>query len=238
MLTVTRNELISLCTKAFDATHCVCGESDAIATMVVDLEMAGQEGVTRFIQALELAKEDRDLPPQVTDKADNRVIVDCHGASIVCHLPSLVDYALERLADRPRIILELQRVHSRWLAFSELRKLAGKGLSVFAHWSGGEEGVEVECFLNAGQLFPDIYIDTSVESFSQSMKIIISKRSISAPVISEDIRYISSGSLAATYHAAFDMGITISSEDWQMLKSIAAMNLVEDSDISKQRAGD
>ncbi|RXJ71988.1 hypothetical protein CS022_18490 [Veronia nyctiphanis] len=238
MITVTRNELIALCTKAFDATHCVCGESDAIATMVVDLEMAGLDGLSRFMLALELAREDMDTPPNVSDADDNKIFIDCHGASIVCHLPSLVDYGLEKLAGRPSITLNIQRAHSRWLVFSELRKLAGKGLSVFARWSGGDEGVEVECFLNAGQLFPDIFIDNQVRSFSQNMQIVISKHPTEIGEHVAAMQHISSASLETTYHGAFNQGIEVNSEYWQRLKEIAATNLVEDSDISRQRAGE
>ncbi|MCD9477777.1 DUF3726 domain-containing protein [Photobacterium phosphoreum] len=240
MINVSHNELITQCTKAFEGLQRQCGEADMIANMVVDLEMVGLNGVSHFVNALHFLALEQDEAVYVEPVINQQLTANLLGCSILCHLPNLLDFTIDNLANRSSIVLNITQCHHRWLAFSELIKLAGKGLSVKAQWLNSSDYKQVVYILNAGQLLPELYIanhkvtanELSLIMDLQSLSIEISKKTLTFPFIKEDYQHLSSFDLQAAKQHAWKHGISIAVEHWQIIKHAASALLVESNEIS------
>lgn len=234
---VSHNELITLCAKAFIGLNKHCGEADIIAQMVADLEMVGLDGIKHFVNALQFIENDHDLPIRVDNTFEQGVKADLKNCSIICHLPNLLDFALEKLAQRQTVILQINHCHNRWLSFGELLKLSKKGLSVKACWNNGSTAQQVIYILDAHQCFPELYLFNQTENDKHSLTIEISKDTLSHPVSHNNMQHISSSRQADNKHNAWKLGMSVSQVDWAYIQSIASHILVESSEISHRGAG-
>ncbi len=115
MMQVSHNELVVLIGKAFTGLRRSCGEADMIANMVADLEMVGLNGVEHFVKALEFLQQERDCPVDVEASSPSLLTANLHGCSILCHLPTVLDFTLEKLIGKSSITLNIQHCHNRWL---------------------------------------------------------------------------------------------------------------------------
>lgn len=240
MITVSHNELVVLCAKAFNGLQRTCGEADMIANMVADLEMVGLKGIERFVNALAFLQYESDSPIKVTHPSETQISTDLHGSSILCHLPGILDYSIEKLISQEQVSLHMEHCHNRWLAFGELIKLAGKGLSVQAQWSNGHgpKQKHVVYILNAGCILPELYISEKSTSDQHSLSIAISKKSIPLPNSAPETTHLSSAILQQAKQHAWQEGITVNSTDWKKIKQAAGAILVENSERSELGAGE
>nr|WP_325062647.1 DUF3726 domain-containing protein [Photobacterium chitinilyticum] len=241
MMQVSHNELVVLIGKAFTGLRRSCGEADMIANMVADLEMVGLNGVEHFVKALAFLQQERDCPVDVEATSPGLLTANLHGCSILCHLPTVLDFTLEKLIGRSSITLNIQHCHNRWLAFGELVKLAAKGLSVKATWHNGHDPKHIMYVLNKGCINPELFV--SAQSATQpaclhSLKIEISTQPIPQPEASEFEHHISSQTLANAQVQAWQHGITVDETHWQQIKQAAGAILVESSDTSRRGAGE
>ncbi|WP_394209102.1 DUF3726 domain-containing protein [Enterovibrio calviensis] len=252
MMQVSHNELVTLCTKAYDSLKRQCGEAETIANMVVDLEMAGLQGMSFFLAALESIEQDTDYPVPVFDADDHQIKVDLGGASLLCHFPALIDVALEQLIHGQRVQLHIRDCHNRWFGFGELLKLAGKGLSVRAQWRNDQAPNYVDYVHNAGFRYPNIYFDNPGQLRTQPLfstkmhpeqlqknDLLVDIqlypfeifRANSEPDISAEMQSVAE-------QRAWKHGIDIEENDWNTLKKYVARSLVENSERSLQGAGE
>ncbi|WP_325894179.1 DUF3726 domain-containing protein [Grimontia sp. NTOU-MAR1] len=237
MIRVSHNELVGLCTKAFDALNHPHGESDTIADTVVDLEMAGLGGVSMFVEALPTLDGEQQARSPLCDITDGNILVNLHGGSLFCHLPALIDVAVERLIYFPEVSMAVWDCRNRWLAFGELLKLAGKGLSVRVCWHRSDSPDDIECILNAGSRYPDIYLQKDLNLVENSMQIELSLTPFTASN-SEASPTIAGSVQSEAVNSAWEQGISIRLNDWELLKHYASRLLVEDSDRSMRGAGE
>lgn len=237
MIRVSHNELMVLCIKAFDSLKQEYGESDTIAETVVDLEMAGLNGVAMFVESLASLDGVQNLRPPLCDISDATIRVNLHGASLFCHLPALMDVAVERLVYFPEVSLTVRQCRNRWLAFGELLKLAGKGLSVKVRWHRNDSPDDVECILNAGSRYPNIYFDKESGLEENSMQIALGLEPFH-PSNTGEAPAISSEAQSVSVKKAWEQGIDIRLADWETLKHYASRLLVEDSERSLRGAGE
>lgn len=241
MMQVSHNELVVLTGKAFAGMRRSCGEADMIANMVVDLEMVGLNGVDHFVKALDFLQQERDCPVDVEASSSSLLTANLHGCSILCHLPTLLDYTLEKLIHRKAITLNIQHCHNRWLAFGELVKLAAKGLSVKATWHNGHDPKHIVYVLNKGCINPELFVSAQPAPQPEdlhSLKIEISTQVIALPAATEFDHHISSQRLAETQAQAWQQGIAVDKAHWQRIKQAAGAILVESSDTSRRGAGE
>lgn len=234
-MNISHNELVVMCTKAFAGLHRYNGEADIIANMVVDLEMVGLHGVDHFINALALLAHEQDCPIKITTETAQQITVDLHGYSILCHLPILLDYAVEKLTYQSQIILNIEQCHSRWLAFSELIKLANIGLSVRAYWFNSLTSHHVIYILNAGQTLPELYLyppsqlpitDAHIDPL-HCLSIEINQQPVSLPAPSISVKHIASTTLLMAKKNTWQQGITITPMAWEIIRQFAGSILVE-----------
>ncbi|WP_346266806.1 DUF3726 domain-containing protein, partial [Vibrio parahaemolyticus] len=104
---VSNNELVAAVNKAFLGMRRHCGEADVIANMVADLQMVGLHGVRHFNNASLLLGLDSDCAVSVTNSTPSNIEVELHNGSVACHLPALLDFALEKMINRKSITITL-----------------------------------------------------------------------------------------------------------------------------------
>lgn len=241
-MNISHNELVVMCSKAFAGLHRYNGEADIIANMVADLEMVGLHGIDHFINALALLAHEQDYPVEITTETAQQVTVDLHGYSILCHLPILLDYTIEKLTFQSQVILNIEQCHNRWLAFSELIKLSNIGLSVRAYWFNPLASHHVTYILNAGQILPEVYLypttlmpikDTHIDPLHY-LSIEINKHRISLPMPSITLKHIASTTLLTTKKNTWQRGITITPTAWKTIQQFAGAILVESNEQTYQ----
>ena len=154
---VSHNELVAAVNKAFLGMRRHCGEADVIANMVADLQMVGLHGVRHFNNASLFLGLDSDCAVSVTNSTPSSIEMDLHNGSVACHLPAVLDFALEKMINSKSITITLKQCHNRWLGFSELLKLSAKGIACRAQWVNGSSPKRTLYVLNRGRIAPEVF---------------------------------------------------------------------------------
>ena len=237
---VSHNEIVTIVHKAFTGMHREVGEADVIATMVAELQMAGLDGIRHFNNASPYILTEHDTPIDIVHQQDGAIRLDLHGSSLACHLPTIIDYALEKMGDLAHFHIYLQNCHNRWLAYSELVELAAKGFACLAKWDNGSVPKHTLFTLNQGFVYPDLYFFDQAQANYNTNDMIIEIATQNFD-IEQDIQHfnrkISTDELFETHQRAWKEGIYVDDEQWVILKKTAAAMLVENSETSSKGAG-
>lgn len=237
---VSHNEIVTIVHKAFTGMHREVGEADVIATMVAELQMAGLDGIRHFNNASPYILTEHDTPIDIVYQEDGAIRLDLHGSSLACHLPTIIDYALEKMGDLAHFHIYLQNCHNRWLAYSELVGLAAKGFACLAKWDNGSVPKHTLFTLNQGFVYPDLYFFDQAQANYNTNDMIIEIATQNFD-IEQDIQHfnhkISTDELFETHQRAWKEGIYVDDEQWVILKKTAAAMLVENSETSSKGAG-
>ncbi len=239
---VSHNELVAVTNKAFLGMRRTCGEADIIANMVADLQMVGLNGVRHFNNATKFLTAEEDCPVDITMSNSGNLVVDLHGCSVACHLPVIVDYAIEKMVEKKALTITLKKCHNRWLAYSELVKLAAKGIACKAHWENGTSPKRTLYVLNRGCVAPELFLSDKIDlnsGYLNDMTIELSVRDFDVMALSEGYSiHIHSAELSSTQENAWRYGIDVDDVDWENLKKTATAILVENSEQSLKGAGE
>lgn len=239
---VSHNELVAVTNKAFLGMRRTCGEADIIANMVADLQMVGLNGVKHFNNATKFLTAEEDCPVNITITEPGHLMVDLHGCSVACHLPVIVDYAVEKMIGKKTLTIHLNKCHNRWLAYSELVKLAAKGIACKAQWENGTSPKRTLYILNRGCVAPELFLSDEVDlnsSHLNDMTIELSVRDFDVVALSKGYHiHINSAELSLTQENAWRHGIAVDDVDWESLKKTASAILVENSEQSLKGAGE
>lgn len=237
---VSHNEIVTIVHKAFTGMHREVGEADVIATMVAELQMAGLDGIRHFNNASPYILTEHDTPIDIVHQQDGAIRLDLHGSSLACHLPTIIDYALEKMGDLAHFHIYLQNCHNRWLAYSELVELAAKGFACLAKWDNGSVPKHTLFTLNQGFVYPDLYFFDQAQANYNTNDMIIEIATQNFD-IEQDIQHfnrkISTDELFETHQRAWKEGIYVDDAQWAILKKTAAAMLVENSETSSKGAG-
>lgn len=202
--------------------------------------MAGLNGILHFNNASPFIVSERDVPIEILDQADGKLTLDLHGSSLVCHLPAVMDYALEKMGDREHFKIYLHNCHNRWLAYSELVKLAAKGIACLAKWDNGTAPKHTIFTLDKRFVYPDLYYFDEAQNNYNTNDMVI-ELSTDNFNVEQDIQHfdrkISTDELFETHQRAWKQGIYVDDEQWAILKKRAAAILVENSEASSKGAG-
>ena len=243
---VSHNEIVTIVNKAFLGMQREVGEADLIASMVAELQMAGLNGILHFNNASPFILSERDVAIDIIYQGEGEVRLDLHGSSLVCHLPAVMDYVIEKMGSRDHFKVYLQNCHNRWLAYSELAKLAAKGIACLAKWDNGSAPKHTIFTLDKRFVYPDLYFfneaqanyNTDTNTNTNDMVIELSTANFD---IEQDIQYfdrkLSTDELYATHQRAWKEGIYVDDEQWAVLKKSAAAILVENREASSKGAG-
>lgn len=154
---VSHNELTSMVNKAFLGMQRHCGEADVIAEMVADLQMVGLNGVYHFNKASSYFYLDCDCAATITTSTESFIEVNFHNGSVACHLPAVLDLAVDKMVGRKKVTIVIHNCYNRWLAFSELVRLSSKSLAFRVQWLNRCNSQKTVYFLNKLESTPDIY---------------------------------------------------------------------------------
>ncbi|MCG3873638.1 DUF3726 domain-containing protein [Psychrobacter sp. Ps7] len=237
---VSHNEIVTIVHKAFTGMHREVGEADVIATMVAELQMAGLDGIRHFNNASPYILTEHDTPIDIVYQEDGAIRLDLHGSSLACHLPTIIDYALEKMGDLAHFHIYLQNCHNRWLAYSELVGLAAKGFACLAKWDNGSVPKHTLFTLNQGFVYPDLYFFDQAQANYNTNDMIIEIATQNFDIEQDIQRFnhkISTDELFETHQRAWKEGIYVDDEQWAILKKTAAAMLVENSETSSKGAG-
>jgi hypothetical protein len=238
---VSHNELVTAVNKAFLGMRRSCGEADVIANMVVDLQMVGLHGVRHFNNASAYLGLEIDSPADIHISGQNTIEVDLHNGSVACHLPVVIDYAIENMVGFKSLKIMLKNCHNRWLAFSELVKLASKGIACSASWDNGSSPKRTLCVLNRGCITPELFFSELFfgrEAQLHDMTIELSVQDFDVAQLSDGYStQVDANELLKTQRNAWKEGIFIDDAEWLSLKKTASAILVENSQQSVQGAG-
>ncbi len=163
---VSHNELVAAVNKAFLGMRRHCGEADVIANMVADLQMVGLNGVRHFNNASLFLNLDSDCAVTITGNTDSSIEIELHNGSVACHLPAVLDFALEKMINTKSVTITLKQCHNRWLAYSELARLSAKGIACRAQWVNGTSPKRTLYVLNRGHIAPEVFFSDQVEDHS------------------------------------------------------------------------
>ncbi|TXD97833.1 DUF3726 domain-containing protein [Psychrobacter frigidicola] len=237
---VSHNEIVTTVNKAFLGMQREVGEADLIASMVAELQMAGLNGILHFNNASPFILSERDMPIDIVSQGEGEISLDLHGSSLVCHLPVVMDYALEKMGNREHFKIYLHNCHNRWLAYSELVNLAAKGIACLAKWDNGTAPKHTLFTLNQGFVYPDIYYFNEAQDNYNTNDMVIELATSNFDIeqeIEHFDRKVSTDELFATHKRAWKEGIYIDDGQWATLKKSAAAILVENSEASSKGAG-
>ncbi|ELE7130947.1 DUF3726 domain-containing protein [Vibrio harveyi] len=239
---VSHNELVAAVNKAFLGMRRHCGEADVIANMVADLQMVGLHGVRHFNNASLFLNLDSDCAVTITSNTDSRIEVELHNGSIACHLPAVLDFALEKMVSSKSVTITLKQCHNRWLAFSELVRLSAKGIACRAQWVNGTSPKRTLYVLNRGRIAPEVFFsdqieDNSTDYHSMTIELAVTDFDIEASSQGYAI-HIDGDELNRAQKTSWEEGIFVEDAEWEALKQTATVFLVENSERSVQGAGE
>ncbi len=233
-ISVSRTELATLCNNAFNSLKRDSGEADLISKMVIDLEMVGLKGVKHFAKALKYLKNNSALSLNMVSK-DSHITADLNHDTILGHIQILIAYALETILNHESVTLEIKNCHNRWLVFSQVLRIAKKGLNARFSWNNSSNDDSISYCINANDEFPAVCKSTKDGSDDRTLMIEISKSEIKRKCDSSEI--ISSQTLQKSFNNAVENGLVIDLNDWNDLKEVAKAIYVESSDTSRNDAG-
>ncbi|WP_159651183.1 DUF3726 domain-containing protein [Vibrio atypicus] len=239
---VSHNELVAVVNKAFLGMRRHCGEADVIANMVADLQMVGLNGVRHFNNASSFLSFDSDCAVSITNSTSTSFDVELHNGSVACHLPAVLDFALEKMVGNKSITIQLKQCHNRWLAFSELVRLSAKGIACRAQWTNGTSPKRTLYVLNRGCIAPEVFFSDQIEADNpdyHSMLIELSVSDFDIKTSSDGYAiHIDSEELSRAQKTSWQEGIFVEDNEWEALKRSATVFLVENSEQSAQGAGE
>ena len=239
---VSHNELVAAVNKAFLGMRRHCGEADVIANMVADLQMVGLNGVRHFNNASLFLNLDSDCAVTITGNTDSSIEIELHNGSVACHLPAVLDFALEKMINTKSVTITLKQCHNRWLAYSELARLSAKGIACRAQWVNGTSPKRTLYVLNRGHIAPEVFFSDQVEDHStdyHSMTIELSVNDFDIEASSQGYSiHIEGEELSRAQKQSWDEGSAVEDAEWETLKQTATVFLVENSERSIQGAGE
>lgn len=230
---VSKNELKAACIKAYNGLKLNLGESDLIASMIVDVQMAGLNGLSNFLKAIPYLKNNNlDITLNITNE---HLSVDLNDHSILCYIQIIVAYALDFLNQYNSLNIEISKCHNRSFVYSQLKRLSNKNLCVKAYWYDTKKSQYIEYFINNNEDFPDISIkNMSSDLDGRTLYIEISKNTKNG--VSEDIS-ISHSIIEKKYEESILSGILLSKKEWEELIKYTKGVMVQSSEHSRKDAG-
>lgn len=236
-LYVSANELKAACIKAYNALTLGLGEADLIASMVIDLQMVGLDGVGHFSRVLGYLKNDKISKIDIIEK-DNDIKVDLKNQSTLFHIQIIIAYAINCLKNQNQINLEIKNTNNRLFVYSQLKRLASKNLYANAFWSNSKNDTLNLFSINKNDDFPNIYMKNNREfSNDKTLHIQISKQPLTNIKCEESDIYKSSSDLSSNYEQSAKKGIKVSIGDWDKILEFAKKVQVRSSEKSRNDAG-
>lgn len=226
---ISQNELKAACIKAYHGLKLAIGEPELVAHMVLDMQMAGLNGVEHFLKALPYLKNDN-AALQI-DLHNGVMRIDLQDNSIVFHIQIIIAHALEILKEREVLRIEMKACHNRAFIYPQLKRLAKKNLHAKAFWYS--QNTQMCYCIHPLDEFISIFKTPSREHKKYSLEMLISHNGFEQ----QGTRLKSPQELKEAYDNAYKNGIVLQKMQWEQLKEAAKAILVESSEQSRNEAG-
>ncbi|HEC1758875.1 TPA: DUF3726 domain-containing protein [Campylobacter lari] len=230
---VSKNELKAACIKAYNGLKLNLGEADLIASMVIDMQMAGLNGLSNFLKAAPYLKSDNlDTTLNITNEY---LSVDLNHHSILCHIQIIIAYALDFLNQYNSLNIKISKCYNRCFVYSQLKRLSNKNLYVKAYWYDIKQSQYVEYFIKNNEDFPDVLMkNIPCDLDERALYIEISKNSL---VRNDENVSISHDIIEKNYEESVQKGILLQKKEWEELLKYTKGIMVQSSEQSRKDAG-
>ncbi len=233
---VSRNELKAACIKAFNSLKLSLGEPDLIASMVIDLEMVGLNGLRHYLKALPYLKSNSNEISINT--IQDKININLNNHSILCHIQIIIAYVLDYMENHQHLDIEITNCHNRYFVYSQLKRLAHKGFYVKVCWNGLYTHSYTQYSIKPYEDFIEFKTrnDSGIKP-SNNLDIHISKQPIS---LDDNMNFDvikSRNEIEANYERSVQNGILLNKQDWQKLLESGRGILVQSSTQSRKDAG-
>lgn len=231
---VSKNELKAACIKAYNGLKLNLGEADLIASMVIDMQMAGLSGVSNFLKAIpHLKSKNLEIALNITNQNLN---VDLNGYSILCHIQIIIAYALDFLNQYNCLNIEISQCYNRSFVYSQLKRLSSKNLYARAYWYDKNASQYHEFVISNNEDFPDVFVQNKQSDLDdKTLYIQISKNPIEG--INYDEVSISHSVLEKNYDESVSKAILLPKQEWEQLLYFTKGVMVQSSEQSRKDAG-
>ena len=247
-LTLSRNELLALLRRVFEALYGKSCDYEAMAEQIVWLECHGLGGLDLLRTCLtRLDQEER--------KADGLLIgafaaggtsieLDAGGASLLCFGDLLADLLISRCAEQESRRIEIADLREGQAILPQLSRMERAGCLAAARITNLDDGTRWYAHVSGSAHLPALSgwetARDPVEKIALSLVCSTNEDSLRQAMAALDPRWpeptISPGELAKSYSDSIDMGLAVG--DLAAFNAIADRVLVEATEDSRRGAGE
>lgn len=247
-LTLSRNELLALLRRVFEALYGKSCDYEAMAEQIVWLECHGLGGLDLLRTCLtRLDQEERPVDGILIvpfAEGGSSINVDAGGASLLCIGDLLADLLISRCAEQDRCKIEIADLLEGQAIVPQLSRMARAGCLAAGRITNLDDGTRWYAHVSGSSHLPVLSgwegARDCGERVSLSMLCSTNEDSLRQAMTALDPNWpeptISPGELANSYSDSLDKGITVG--DLAAFNAIADRVLVEATEESRRGAGE
>ena len=238
MITISHNEIVVACRKAFEALGFSPGQAEDGADSIGWLLVHGLSMPDDFLTRLNKLQPATELPVQLSVSVGGGSVWDAQGASGLSCFPNLADFASVQAGTAGSYQLIIQNMADVDLIWPYLICLQKRGCHVLIQWAEPNQYHRVVIF--SGQTEPDCYLlknSTAIMKQEGDVRLIVSFE----PLVDDEIlnrqkiRIDTNPDLQSNYLDRIQNGIDIDKDVWDQLNLIGKKLLVESTAESELR---
>ena len=241
-ITISLNELRGLLAKVLEGRF---GHNRDILDMtdrVIWMEYRGLSGVSLFLDAIN--DMDPQARPVLTDLSSNEIELDCQGESLISFCDIVSDMAIDMTDDEDLAVIQIKNANHTCAIMAALARLGYYGMTGAAWWPGRNNRVHIGV-LDDGQGEPFLHSINLPEGISELKNATFIAARNFGDIADRYPQWFSyrdeagtpADEIRLTYEKYLDEGFTMKMTDYKRLESLAALILVESSEMSRKGAG-
>ncbi len=248
---VSLNELSAALRRCFEANGYSVGQYEDAANAIVWLEQHGCKGLDELYRSLPFLETDQVKPgSQVSYEDASSLVLECTGRSALNCVAAAVDLVQVKARHAGIATLTLHNCHNRMFVMKALADCGRRGLSAVAYWQNGSDVItEHTAAIRAGDSYPNYArVALSPEACDdvaehQSLTLLCTRQlnltsSLRNQLKGKDLLELTPQQLEENGRVALDKGIHIDAQLWASINDIGSAVLVENSESSRQGAGE
>ena len=241
---ISRNELIAVLKKAFEALGFQPGDYYDAADMVVWLQTHGFYGFDRLQTALDYLDTNAPLHADLSREDETNFVLDGKGTSVLLCGSEAVNLLMSKAIGGRAVSLDVVNCFNRSFIMQRLIIATRRHLSYIAYWR--QQDYVVKVTVDSGADLP-IYQRFNQASHlqEQSLRLLAgpSLESIAAEyseelALGDEVDVFSAADMRQSYKESIEYGIEIDEKLWSALEALSSKILVESTEQSRAGAGD
>lgn len=251
---VSLNELSAALRRCFEANDYSVGQYEDAAASIVWLEQHGCRGLDELYRSLPFLDADQVKPEsQISYEDATSLVLECTGRSALNCVAAAVDLVQVKAQHAGIATLTLHNCHNRMVVLKALTDCGRRGMSVVAYWQNGSTVItEHTAAIRAGERYPHYsQVELAGEALQealasdnrQSLTLLCTRQldltsSLRNRQQGKGLLEMTPQQLEANAAATLDQGVNIDDQLWDSIYSIGNGVLVENSESSRQGAGE